>query len=417
MQGLAERVRPTSLQDVSQPTSTTRPLTVLSAYTGLGGMDLGLEAAGFASVGCLEHEHDAQLSLKANRGHAWRLLGDGDVAGTGAHLTPTDLDLEVGELDLLAGAPPCQPFSKAAQWSPTSRLGAADPRSKCLGDLLDLAIRLVPKVIIVENVPGYLRGPASILSDLEARVSKLSRITAHQYQLEWRIVDAANYGVHQHRRRVIIIISRCGLLTWPKQESDYRTAWDAIGEPPNDHVVPNARGKWAALLPTIPEGKNYQWHTERGGGEPLFGYRTRYSSFLKKLDRSKPSPTLAANPGPAIGPFHWDSRPLSCWEMLRLQTFPGTWRIEGDRRSRVRQIGNATPPLLAEVFGEAIAQCLGIQMDKNRAFEIPQNDAPFVPSLAKGLPQQYRSLIGEHPSHPGTGQGPRPRTRAIVHQS
>ena len=85
-----------------------------------------------------------------------------------------------------------------------------------------------------------------------------------------------------------------------------------------------------ALLPTIPEGQNYLWHTERGGGEPLFGWRRRYWSFLLKLAKDLPSWTIQAQPGPATGPFHWDNRRLSVREMARMQTFPDNVVIKGE---------------------------------------------------------------------------------------
>ena len=84
-------------------------------------------------------------------------------------------------------------------------------------------------------------------------------------------------------------------------------------------------GKWADLLPTIPEGQNYLWHTNRGGGSQLFGWRTRYWSFLLKLAKNLPSWTIQAHPGSSIGPFHWRNRKLSVPEMCRLQTFPTAW--------------------------------------------------------------------------------------------
>ena len=73
---------------------------------------------------------------------------------------------------------------------------------------------------------------------------------------------------------------------------------------------------------SIPEGQNYLWHTNRGGGQPLFGWRTRYWSFLLKLAKNQPSWTIQAQPGSSIGPFHWRNRKLSAHEMCRLQTFP-----------------------------------------------------------------------------------------------
>src|ERR1700722_18735415 len=104
-------------------------LTVLSAFTGLGGLDLGLEAAGFEHVGCIEKDEIARRSLKKNRGDCWHLLEPGDISVLAETLTPRKLGLTKGELSVLAGGPPCQPFSKAAQWSASARTGLEDVRS------------------------------------------------------------------------------------------------------------------------------------------------------------------------------------------------------------------------------------------------------------------------------------------------
>src|SRR5882724_9731997 len=93
----------------------TQRLTVLSAFTGLGGLDLGLESAGFSTIGCIERDEDARRSLKANRESDWPLLTGGDITQIVNDLTPATLGLEPRELSVLAGGPPCQPFSKAAQ--------------------------------------------------------------------------------------------------------------------------------------------------------------------------------------------------------------------------------------------------------------------------------------------------------------
>ena len=173
-----------------------------------------------------------------------------------------------------------------------------------------------------------------------------------RYVLDHRVIDAADVGAPQHRSRAIVIASQVrGKLPWP-EEVEPTTAWDAIGAlQQHEDELPKPKGKWAELLPSIPEGENYLWHTDRGGGEPLFGWRTRYWSFLLKLAKDRPSWSLPAQPGPANGPFHWDNRPLSIPEMLRLQTFPVDWVVEGSARTdHVRQMGNATPPLLAEAW-------------------------------------------------------------------
>lgn len=331
---------------------------VLSAFTGLGGLDLGLEAAGFSHVGCIEKDPIALASLKANRDGIWKLLEPGDVTLLAPELQPEDLGLQPRQLGVLAGGPPCQPFSKAAQWSASARIGLEDVRSRCLGDFLTLVECLLPRVVLIENVSGFVRGSVSALPEIRRRLHAIDSQRGTRYRLDHRIVDAARYGVPQHRSRAILVATREGeQFAWPKatHEDQFVRTWDAIGDLNADEPLPDAIGKWADLLPSIPEGQNYLWHTNRGDGRPLFGYRTRFWSFLLKLAKDEPSWTLPAQPGPSTGPFHWNNRPLTVSEILRLQSFPVEWKVEGSYRDQVRQVGNATPPLLAEIMGRAIA--------------------------------------------------------------
>lgn len=198
----------------------------------------------------------------------------------------------------------------------------------------------------------------------------------------------------------------------------YRTTWDALGdlpERPNDASV-RMTGKWADLLPSIPEGENYLWHTPRGGGLPLFGWRTRYWSFLLKLAKDRPSWTIQAQPGPATGPFHWSNRRLSAQELCRLQTFPDGLAFDCGRNDIQRMLGNAVPSLVAEVMGRAIrAQLLGMPVKKKKLELLPprRKTTPAPEPVAK-VPASYRSLIGDHTEHPGTGQGNRARQRVAA---
>ena len=167
------------------------------------------------------------------------------------------------------------------------------------------------------------------------------------------------------------------------------------------------RGAWAELLPSIPEGSNYLHHTDRGGGLPLFGWRRRYWSFLLKLAKDQPSWTIQAQPGPAIGPFHWKNRRLSMRELARLQTFPDDVRITGSRGAVQKQLGNAVPSLLAEVIAREIrVQLLGMKPLAGAPKLLPPDRSP--PPAAEPVarvPKKYRKLIGEHDAHPGTGKG------------
>ncbi len=395
---------------------TARKPTLLSIFSGVGGMDLGLEEAGFRVVGAVENDPIARRSLKANRSR-WPILEAFTVEDVAASLEPEDLGLERRGLTLLAGAPPCQPYSKAAMWNHTSWTGFEDPRAKPLLSFLELAETLLPRAVLLENVPGFVSGPHSVEPVLRDAFAGINGRTGSTYQVTSAVLNAAAFGVPQRRKRAIVVAFRDGAeMAWPAPshiETPIR-AWDALHDiKPED--PPSAAGRWADLLPSIPEGENYLWHTPRGGGLSLFGYRTRYWSFLLKLARDQPSWTLPAQPGPSVGPFHWDNRPLDASEMLRLQSFPADWIVEGTRREQVRQAGNATPPLLAEVVGRAI---LGVLDEKRFRREprlaIQRAESVPPPAAPKRVLARYRDLIDEHPDHPGSGAGPKPRSERIT---
>ena len=196
----------------------------------------------------------------------------------------------------------------------------------------------------------------------------------------------------------------------------YRTTWDALGDlpdRPNDLSL-RMTGKWANLLPSIPEGENYLWHTPRGGGMPLFGWRTRYWSFLLKLAKNRPAWTIQAQPGPATGPFHWTNRKLSSQELCWLQTFPDEMQFDCGRNDVQRMLGNAVPSLVAEVIARAIrTQLLGRSMKSAKLRLLPQLRDPMPPpERILRVPDIYHSLAGEHADHPGEGLGNRARQRA-----
>lgn len=356
----------------------------------------------------IENDPVARRSLKSNFPQS-NLIEPGDVFLAAESMTPKSLGLTVRDLDLIAGAPPCQPFSKASQWAPNGWKGVADSRSTPLKGLLGLVETFLPRSVVLENVPGFVRGRHSMLPFLRDRFTEIGNLNDVRYTLFVSVLNAADYGVPQHRERAIMVALRdSDQFQWPKAARRTVTAWDAIGAL-EVGTAPVMTGQWARLLPSIPEGSNYLHHTERGAGKPLFGYRTRYWSFLLKLAKDRPSWTLPAQPGPSVGPFHWDNRPLSKVEMLRLQTFPGDWIVEGNRREQVRQIGNATPPLLGESVGRSIVRSLGSPVPVRRKFFVPARTTPPPAARVTDVPSEYLSFEGKHPAHAGTGRGPKPR--------
>jgi DNA (cytosine-5)-methyltransferase 1 len=388
-------------------------------------MDVGLEAAGFDPVLCVEVDEDSRATLRQNR-PGWRLADPGDIH----ELEPDQILRQVGikprELELLAGAPPCQPFSKSAYWANGNGSRMQDPRAGTLRAYLRIVEAALPEVLLLENVKGLAyRGKDEGIRLLRRELAAINRRQGTSYALQEIHLNTADYGVPQMRERLFLVATvDGGSLAFPSPThgegngvEPYRTAWDAIGHLDHETWPPelNPTGQWAALLPSIPEGYNYLWHTPRNeakGSQPLFGWRTRYWSFLLKLAKDRPSWTIQAEPGPATGPFHWRSRLLSIEELCRLQTFPEGYGIFGTRRSAHRQVGNAVPSAIAELLGlEIRRQLFGEKVRRSLRFIPPKRSDCPQPVRPARVPRQYLHLRGSHREHPGSGLGPGARGR------
>ncbi|MEP1933474.1 MAG: DNA cytosine methyltransferase, partial [Roseibium sp.] len=370
-------------------------LRAISLYTGVGGLDFGLEAAGFRTAVAVEMDAVACRTLRFNRD--WPVL-EGDIHGiTSAEILEV-ANLRPKEADILVGGPPCQPFSKSSYWISGDARRLDDPRSGTLEAYLRVLKDTLPRAFLLENVHGLaFKSKDEGLRYLLSGIQKINRETGSNYVVEWKVINAAHYGVPQLRERVFLVGSRDGVsFNFPNathgpidqitDNSDsrepFRTSWDAIGDlpaEPNDSTV-SVGGKWADLLPTIPEGENYLWHTPRGGGEPLFGWRTRYWSFLLKLAKNKPSWTIQAQPGSAIGPFHWRNRKLTSAELCRLQTFPDGIKFDCGRTDIQKMLGNAVPSLVGEVLGLAIREQLLANAKSEHSISLLPPVRPFCPS-------------------------------------
>ncbi len=400
----------------------------ISLFTGIGGLDHGFEAAGFRTVIATDNDPFVLRTLRAST--RWRLV-DGDIN----RLSPTDLksttQLETDEIDMLLAGPPCQPFSKAAYWSRDGAAGLRDPRARTLQSFIDAVSVLRPRAFLLENVPGFAhKGDRGGLNFLLERIADINQRLSTNYSVSWAELNAADYGIPQIRKRVFVVASRDGRpflfpapTHAPTDKTDlvlepYRTAWDAIGDLPQHsrHDTLRPTGKWADLLPSIPEGHNYLWHTSRGGGQQLFGWRTRYWSFLLKLAKNRPSWTIQSQTGSATGPFHWSNRRLSTEELCRLQTLPDSLLVEAPRTEIQRMIGNAVPSLLAEVLAREIRrQCFGDTIIAGRPLQLlpPRRPPPPRRHPVRPVPNSYLELIGNHEDHPGTGLGPAGRRTTI----
>lgn len=371
-------------------------------------------------------DRDCVATLRANRD--WPVI-DRDVHEVTSKSLLSAGALREGEADVLIGGPPCQPFSKAGYWANGDTLRLDDPRAGTLEGYLRVLRDAQPRAFLLENVEGIAyRGKGDALDLLRRTLDSINRERGSRYALSIAKLNAADHGVPQLRERVFLVGSRDGgEVTFPKPThapprecgplshlKPYTTAWDAIGDLEADpDPVLRLSGKWADLLPSIPEGQNYLWHTDRGGGLPLFGWRRRFWTFLLKLAKSVPSWTIQAQPGPATGPFHWKSRRLSAQELCRLQTFPEGYAVQGKLRSAQIQLGNAVPSALAEILALAIRRSLFGQRVELRSTLLPPERRPIPPMEAVGeVPHRHRKLAGLHSAHPGTGKGYRAEIRA-----
>jgi DNA (cytosine-5)-methyltransferase 1 len=302
---------------------------VISLYTGAGGLDYGLEEAGFETAIAVEMDKWCCKTLRHNRN--WPVIED-KVENVSSEVILNTAGLKRGEAGLLVGGPPCQPFSKAGYWRTGDSKRLDDPRSNTLNQYMRVLEDTLPHGFILENVFGLAyKGKDEGLVYLQERLAEINKKNKVKYTFQWKVINAAEYGVPQIRERVFIVGSRDGQdfkFPEPKffspeddQAKDisindltkqpYMTAWDAIGDlidSSEDPKKSKVGGKWGALLPSIPAGENYLFHTERGAGQPLFKWRSRYWSFLLKLHPKKPSWSIQSQPGSAIGPFDWGDR-------------------------------------------------------------------------------------------------------------
>lgn len=401
-------------------------LKTISLFTGAGGMDHGFEAAGFEMAVGVEIDDHAVATIRANR--TWPIIHQ-DIHEVESSEILKVARLKVGEADLVIGGPPCQPFSKAGYWTNGDTKRLDDPRADTLFAFMRVIRDTLPKVFVLENVHGIsYSGKEEGLELLQHLTEVINREKGVNYTLSWRVLNATDYGVPQLRSRFFLIAHRDGccfnfpspthlaaddthkslFTSLSKPLLPLVTAWDAIGHLEHDPADDlRMRGRWAELLPSIPEGENYLWHTSRKGGLPLFGWRTRFWSFMLKLAKNRPSWTIQAQPGPAVGPFHWDNRLLSVPELTALQTFPTDLKFKGGRVAVQKQIGNAVPSLLAEVLAREIAhQFFNTIFVQDLTFAVKYNRPIPSPVHVQPVAAQFMGRLGDHADHPGTGKGP-----------
>ncbi|MGQ0468046.1 MAG: DNA (cytosine-5-)-methyltransferase [Sporichthyaceae bacterium] len=367
-------------------------------FAGAGGLSLGLEQAGFRVV--LSADRDAE-AVETHRHHFGGLALDWDMGDQESIAGVARLMREAG-VDLLAGGPPCQPFSKAGRSKARHliRNGYADPndgKRDLWRSFLEVVRLARPRAVLMENVPDMTLDREMFI--LRAMVEELERIG---YAVEERVVETFRYGVPQFRQRLVLVALRDGIrFDWPPPDETPVYVRSAIGD------LPEVAGGWrpdggAAGWAHYPEPDSpTPFQTEMRSGvvaadrHKLFDHitrpvreddarafeymtsSTRYSDLpdefkryredifddkYKRLSWDDYSRTITAH---IAKDGYWyihpqQNRTLTVREAARIQTFPDHFRFAGPPSAAFRQIGNAVPPRLGERIGGAILKSLAV---------------------------------------------------------
>jgi DNA (cytosine-5)-methyltransferase 1 len=378
-------------------------LPVVSLFSGAGGLDLAVERAdaralasddrgsGLARVVvATDYNQPALDTLSQNFPSAEVMNGDIRMLSSEALLTAGGL--RRNEPVLVVGGPPCTPFSKSGFWLEQKR-ESRDPNASLLDEYVRIIRETRPEAFILENVQGLTYKTHK--AQFERLLKGLGELG---YNPQWKVLLAADFGVPQLRRRVFVVGRRDGeTFRFPEAthsgwsehtrifdvtKTPHVTASQALATLPEwigkDEAVEGAYGELAAM---VPAGQNYLWHTSRYGGEDRFEWRSRYWTFLLRLDPNRPSSTIQAQPGPYVGPFHWQNvftdqheeraRRLRVPEILRLMSFPDDFKVKGSRSDAQRQLGNAVPVELGKAVVRALLTQLGHLTERVPSVIIP----------------------------------------------
>lgn len=360
------------------------PVKTLSLFAGGGGLDIAFHDSGFEIVQMVELEAKYSQTLQKNSQPGKWLEGSQALCSDIRDYLPAP-DLRV---DFIIGGPPCQTFSAAGRRA-AGVSGTTDARGTLFQEYVRILKVLQPKGFLFENVYGITganRGEA--WQEIQDAFQKAG------YQIYFRILDAADYGVPQHRERLFIVGLKQGkyLFPYPTHGPDsldkqpYYLAAQAVKGADVSDIEAGLGGRFGYLLEYIPPGLNYSFYTkEMGYPNPIFSWRSKFSDFLYKADPKAPVRTIKAQGGQYTGPFSWENRKFSISELKRLQTVPDDYEIVGNRQVAIEQIGNSVPPQLGRILALSI-------LDQVINVELPFNIAYLPQSKKLGFRQRKRKL-------------------------
>jgi len=330
-------------------------ITTLSLFSGAGGLDIGFHDAGFSIHNLVEIDERFCATLRKNVSNK-NLSEKANVHCLDIREYNAD---GIEKVDFIIGGPPCQTFSAAGRRA-AGVAGLKDERGSLFSEYVRLLKKLQPKGFLFENVYGITGAEEG-----QAWKGIKEAFEKAGYQIQYRILDAADYGVPQHRERLFIVGMKEGTFLFPRPTHgpdsngtlNYVSAVEVLHklEVSDKNIAREIGGRYGHLLKEIPPGLNYSFFTEKmGHPTPVFAWRSKFSDFLYKAHPDMPVRTIKAQGGQYTGPFHWESRPFSISEFKRLQTFPDRYEIVGGRGVAIHQIGNSVTPQQARILAMAV---------------------------------------------------------------
>lgn len=352
----------------------TKPLKVIDLFSGCGGSALGFQQAGFVIRVAVDIDKYASETFKFNFPEAEVIASD-IIYVTGRDLLRA-AGAKSGKDVVIIACPPCQGFSTARRKSE----GLSDPRNTLIYEFIRILEEIQPFAFVMENVPGLATGIGKpIFLNILQRLKELGYYTVHG------VVDTADYGVPQRRKRLVLLGTndRKIRLTFPKQTHQdpdladrYLDPWstvkDAIGDLPTIRAGGRSANDSLHISSKLAEInlKRIAYTPHDGGGriswpeELTLGCHkkvTGYKDVYGRMRWDSPSPTIT---GGCVmiskGRFGHpeQDRAISLREAARLQTFPDSYIFTGNVGQIAAQIGNAVPPLLAKRMANALAQAI-----------------------------------------------------------
>lgn len=348
--------------------------TAIDLFCGAGGLHIGFENAGFNIKLCVDNNDIVEKTHKRNFPNIPIINRDINKVST----DEIREYLDDNKVDVIIGGPPCQGFSTIGHRvsSNPEKRSQKDPRNELVLTYARIINEIRPKFIVMENVKGILTlEKGAYLNNV------LSILAKAGYNIEYKLINMADYGVPEVRERVIIIGNRIGMpVTFPTPDhsdnpDDNLPAWENCWKVLKDleKMPDNPAFNHVALKHTCKNIERYKLIPE-GGRLPEDKlskelYRKNFGNTYKRLARNRPALTMV--PGNDAFPIHPTlNRSLTVREAARIQTFPDSIIFEGNRRQQGHQVGNAVPP----VFSKKLAIFILEQIKKAKDLGIYECD-------------------------------------------